>query len=60
MGISDKFADVFWNLYVFSFDNTLALLNLITPKLKPGEVVPSGGPGHHGKWGDFVPPKEGP
>lgn len=44
---------------VIFFDNALAVLNLVTPKLKPGQVVPEGAQGHHQTWPEYVPPKEG-
>lgn len=54
-----KIEDLFCNLFVFAWDNSLFLLNLLTPKLKATQVVPDGCPGHNGKWPEYVPPKEG-
>jgi hypothetical protein len=59
MGIVNKIAGFFINIYIFSWDNLLFICNLLTPSLKPGHVVPAGAPGHHGDWPEYVPPKEG-
>lgn len=45
-------------IFVFFWDNALFMLNLVTPKLKPGRVVPKGAPGYNRTWPEFVPPKE--
>ncbi|KAJ7035935.1 Chloroperoxidase [Mycena alexandri] len=47
------------NVYIFSWDVCLTLLNLLTPNKKVGSVVPHGSPGAGGKWPEFVPPREG-
>ena len=47
------------DLSVIVWDNGIALLNWITPKLKEGSVVPAGCAGHGGKWPEYVPPTEG-
>jgi hypothetical protein len=44
------------NLFVFTWDFGLFLLNLILPAHKPGQVVPPGAPGHGLKWPEYVPP----
>ena len=44
------------DLVVISWDNLLALLNLVSPKLQPGHVVPEGCPGHDKRWPAYVPP----
>jgi len=59
MGVLDKIIDAFLNLVVFTWDNTCAILNLVTPKLEPGNVVPKGAAGHGQKWPPYVPPKAG-
>jgi len=59
MGVLDKITGAFLNLVVFVWDNTCAILNLVTPKLEPGNVVPQGAPGHGQKWPPYVPPKAG-
>jgi len=56
MGLISSF---FFNVYIFSWDGLLAFLNLITPKLAVGSVVPSGHPGAGGKWPEYIAPKEG-
>jgi hypothetical protein len=59
MGIVSKIAGFFINIYIFAWDNVLFVVNLLTPSLKPGHVVPRGCPGHGGEWPEFVPPKDG-
>lgn len=59
MGIVNKIGGAVVDLSVIAWDNAIALLNLVTPKLKAGEVVPEGAPGHHGQWPEYVAPKEG-
>jgi len=59
MGILNKLAGPFINLFVFLWDAVLAICNLLAPKHKPGHVVPPHAPGHNLKWPEFVPPKEG-
>lgn len=59
MAVLNKIGGTFVDLSVIAWDNVIALLNLVTPKIKEGEVVPGGAPGHHGAWPEYVPPKEG-
>jgi hypothetical protein len=59
MGLLSKAETAMAYLTVFLVDNVLVILNLIMPKLKPGEVVPKGSPGYHRTWPEYVPPKEG-
>ena len=59
MGILDKIAGFFVNIYVFSWDFSLFILNVLTPSLKPGHVVPPHAAGHNLTWPEYVPPKEG-
>jgi hypothetical protein len=59
MGILNKIAGFFINIYIFSWDNLLFVCNLLTPSIKPGHIVPHGTPGHGGNWPEFVPPKDG-
>ncbi|KAJ6500945.1 Chloroperoxidase [Mycena sanguinolenta] len=47
------------NVYIFSWDAGLWFVNLVTPNLKVGAVVPKRCPGEGGKWPPFVPPGEG-
>jgi hypothetical protein len=58
MGLLSKVETGLTDLFVFIWDATLFMLNLVTPKLKPGHVVPEGAAGYHGTWPDYVPPKE--
>ncbi|KAJ7491870.1 Chloroperoxidase [Mycena galericulata] len=50
---------LFQNLYIFTYDFFLALLNLVAPKRRAGSVTPYGSPGAGGKWPEFIPPKAG-
>ncbi|KAJ7189749.1 Chloroperoxidase [Mycena pura] len=47
------------NIYIFSWDAWLTLVNFVTPNRKVGHVVPRGVPGAGCKWPEFVAPKEG-
>ncbi|PBL03128.1 Cloroperoxidase [Armillaria gallica] len=47
------------NLYTLTWDVGLFTLNLLTPNLKPGHVVPEGHPGAGGSWPEYIAPKEG-
>ena len=58
MGVISKIQDTFWNLVIFLYDNVLLVGNLVTPKLKPGQVIPAGCPGHNLTWPKFVSPQE--
>ena len=58
MGMLSKVGVGFTDLFVFFWDNILFILNLVTPKLKPGQVVPEGAPGHNRNWPEYVPRKE--
>jgi hypothetical protein len=51
--------ELFQNIYIFTWDALLALVNVVTPNKKLGTVVPHGLPGAGGKWPEFVAPKEG-
>lgn len=59
MGVFGKLGDTVVDLSVILWDNGIAVLNLLMPKLKLGQVVPEGCPGHNGKWPEYVPPKDG-
>jgi hypothetical protein len=59
MGVINKVGGTFVDLSVIAWDNVIALMNLVTPKIKEGNVVPAGAPGHHLKWPEYVAPKEG-
>lgn len=59
MGILNKVGGALVDASVMAWDNVIALLNLVTPKLKQGEIVPEGAAGHHGSWPEYVAPKEG-
>jgi Peroxidase, family 2 len=59
MGILNKITGFFINIFVFSWDFSLFILNILTPTLKLGRVVPLSAPGHNLNWPEYVPPKEG-
>lgn len=59
MAIFDKITGALVDASVMVWDNTLFLLNLVTPKHKPGHVVPAGAAGHGKSWPEFIPPKDG-
>lgn len=59
MGIVNKIAGGFINLFVLVWDFGIAIVNLLTPSLKPGHVVPAHAPGHNLTWPEYVPPKDG-
>ncbi|KAJ7119721.1 Chloroperoxidase [Mycena epipterygia] len=59
MSLVRKTGTLFENIYIFTLDAWLTLINLVTPNLKIGSVVPHGTPGAGGKWPEYVPPKEG-
>lgn len=54
-----KFEGGLIDLVVILWDNILFLLNLLTPKLKPGQVVPAGAPGHNLTWPAYLAPGPG-
>ncbi|KAF7188897.1 putative sterigmatocystin biosynthesis peroxidase stcC [Pseudocercospora fuligena] len=60
MGVLNKVTGAFINLGVMTYDNALVVLNLLMPKLKEGQVIPEGAPGHHlTSFGEFIPPGPG-
>jgi len=59
MGVINKVGGTFVDLSVIAWDNVIALMNLVAPKIKEGDVVPAGAPGHHLKWPEYVAPKDG-
>jgi hypothetical protein len=59
MGVFDAISKAVLSLGVIAWDNSLFFLNLVTPKLKEGQVVPYGAPGHNLTWPEYQPPKEG-
>jgi hypothetical protein len=59
MGVLNKVTGFFINIFVFSWDFSLFLLNIVTPSLKPGHVVPQNAPGHNGSWPEYAPPEDG-
>ncbi|KAJ7049348.1 Chloroperoxidase [Mycena amicta] len=48
-----------FNIYIFTWDAWLTLINLLTPKRKLGSVVRPGASGAGGEWPEYVAPKEG-
>lgn len=59
MGVFNKIAGFFINIFVLSWDTSLVFLNILTPSLKPGSVVPAHAAGHGLSWPEYVPPKDG-
>ncbi|CAK1363250.1 Chloroperoxidase [Cercospora beticola] len=59
MGILTKLSEALTDLSVILWDNGIALANLVTPKLKEGNVVPKGAPGHNLSWPPYVAPSQG-
>lgn len=59
MGILNKIVGAVLNLFVLSWDFGLFILNILTPSLKPGSVVPKNASGHNLTWPEYVAPKEG-
>lgn len=59
MAVLQKITGFFLNIFVFSWDFGLFILNIFTPSLKPGQVVPPHAAGHNLTWPEYVPPKEG-
>ncbi|KAH8112824.1 chloroperoxidase-like protein [Phellopilus nigrolimitatus] len=57
-GIGSFFGGVGSNIYVFSWDFVLFLLNLVAFKRKVGEVTLKGNVGYGGKWPEFIPPTD--
>lgn len=49
----------FSGLFVVCWDLWLSFVNLVTPKLKVGHVVPEGHPGAGGEWPEYIAPSEG-
>jgi len=59
MGVLNKIAGLFINIVVFTWDFGLFILNLVTPSLAQGAVVPAHAAGHNLTWPAYEPPKEG-
>lgn len=59
MDIPNKITGALINVFVFSWDFSLFLLNLVTPSLEPGHVVPPHAAGHSLRWPEYVAPKDG-
>ena len=58
-GLFSKIVNFLGAGYIFSWDATLALFNLLIPNYKPNAVIAAGTPGAGGLWPEYVPPKEG-
>jgi hypothetical protein len=58
-GILSKLFDWMFIVGLFSWDFSLAFVNLITFKRKVGRVTPKGQPGEGGVWPEYSPPREG-
>lgn len=56
--IAGFFSGLATNIFIFSWDFVLFLLNLVSFKRKVGEVTLKGNAGFGGKWPEYIPPKE--
>lgn len=59
MGSLNKISGFFINIFIFSWDIGCFILNIVTPSLKPGHIVPPHAAGHSLTWPEYVPPKDG-
>lgn len=59
MGLMHTIAAQIINLSVMIWDFWICLLNIVTPSLKPGHVVPAHAAGHNLTWPAYVAPTEG-
>jgi hypothetical protein len=59
MAFLKKITGFFINIFVFSWDFSLFILNILTPSLKPGRVVPPHADGHNLTWPEYVAPQDG-
>jgi len=46
------------DIVLFTWDASLTVINVITPKKKQGHVVPKGCPGFGGKWPEYIAPNK--
>ncbi|CZR54555.1 uncharacterized protein PAC_04439 [Phialocephala subalpina] len=58
MAILNKIAGFFINIFVMTWDFGLFILNILTPSLKPGHIVPAHAAGHNLTWPEYIPPKD--
>ena len=59
MGILNKIAGFFIQIFVISWDFSLFLINFLTPSRKAGQVIPPNVSGHNLIWPEYIPPKDG-
>ncbi|KAE9969455.1 hypothetical protein EG328_006856 [Venturia inaequalis] len=59
MGLMHTIAAQIINLFVVTWDFWVFILNIFTPSLKPGHVVPAHAAGHNLIWPAYVAPTEG-
>ncbi|RDW82870.1 hypothetical protein BP6252_03982 [Coleophoma cylindrospora] len=59
MGLLNLISGFFINMFVFVWDWSIFILNILTPTLKSGYIVPSHAVGHNLTWPKYVPPKDG-
>ena len=57
-GIGSFFSGLAYAGYIFTWDISLFLLNLVSFKRKVGKVTLEGNPGFGGKWPEYIPPTE--
>jgi len=59
MGLTTPIYKLFLYSGIFTWDTTLALLNLVRFNRPVGRVTPEGHPGYGGYWPEYRPPQEG-
>jgi hypothetical protein len=59
MGVIKNINSLFLNVVILSWDFSLFILNILTPSLKAGTVVPAHAAGHNLSWPEYIPPKDG-
>ncbi|KAH9971537.1 Cloroperoxidase [Lactifluus volemus] len=58
-GITSKVFEFCFAIYLFSWDVSLTLINVLTLKRKVGRVTPKGYAGEGGIWPEYNPPRPG-
>jgi hypothetical protein len=58
-GAYSKLFEVAFFVGVILWDLSLSIVNILTFKLRVGQVTPKGKPGEGGVWPEYIPPREG-
>jgi Peroxidase, family 2 len=58
-GVASSIFKLVFIVFLFSWDISLVLINLITCNRKVGKVTPKGQPGAGGVWPEYIPPQPG-